>query len=136
MKINIRKPAFLKKKNGDENPHPGRLKHALFIVLAVVLVLSAVYIAAKTVGNVAVSNITDSFRKVFMSSSNGGWPLTVESLSIKEIKPVDGEILVLYNDEAQFLTGGARTMGDVQLNASDSSTAVRNGRILAYDIAK
>ena len=136
MKINIRKPRLRKNKSGKENPHPKRLKHILFTVIIVALVLSAVYIAAKTVGNVAVSNVTDSFRKVFMSSSNGGWPLTVESLSIKEIKPVDGEILVLYNDEAQFLTQGARTMGSVQFNASDSRTVIRNGRTLAYDIAK
>lgn len=136
MKINIKKPQFRKNKDGKESPHPKRLKHALLITLAVVLVLAATYIAAKTVGNVAVSNITDSFRKVFMSSSNGGWPLTVESLSIKEIKPVDGEILVLYNDEAQFLTQGARTMGSVQFNAADSRTVIRNGRTLAYDIAK
>ncbi|MBR4766345.1 MAG: hypothetical protein IK085_06250 [Clostridia bacterium] len=136
MKINIKKPEFLKKKNGQQNPQIQKLRHALLIAAAVVLVLSVVYIAARTVGNVAVSNITDSFRKAFMSSSNGGWPLTVESLGIKEIKPVDGEILVLYNDEAQFLTQGARTMGNIQLNASDSRTAVRNGRTLAYDIAK
>lgn len=136
MKINIRKPRLRKNKSGKENPHPKRLKHILFTVIIVALVLSAVYIAAKTVGNVAVSNVTDSFRKVFMSLSNGGWPLTVESLSIKEIKPVDGEILVLYNDEAQFLTQGARTMGSVQFNASDSRTVIRNGRTLAYDIAK
>ena len=136
MKINIKKPEFLKKKNGRQNPQIKKLRHALLIAAAVVLVLSVVYIAARTVGNVAVSNITDSFRKAFMSSSNGGWPLTVESLGIKEIKPVDGEILVLYNDEAQFLTQGARTMGSIQLNASDSRTVVRNGRTLAYDIAK
>ena len=136
MKINIKKPEFLKKTNGQQNPQIQKLRHALLIAAAVVLVLSVVYIAARTVGNVAVSNITDSFRKAFMSSSNGGWPLTVESLGIKEIKPVDGEILVLYNDEAQFLTQGARTMGNIQLNASDSRTAVRNGRTLAYDIAK
>ena len=63
MKINIKKPQFRKNKDGKESPHPKRLKHALLITLAVVLVLAATYIAAKTVGNVAVSNITDSFRK-------------------------------------------------------------------------
>ena len=136
MKINIRKPAFLRKKSGSENPHSKRIKHVALSVIAVALVLAAIYIAVRTVGNVAVSNVTDSFRKVFMSSSNGGWPLTVESLGVKEIKPVDGEILVLYNDEAQFLTQGARTMGSIQLNASDSRITVRNGRTLAYDVAK
>jgi hypothetical protein len=138
LKINFKKPDFLNKNKTDGKVKPRRkkLKHALLITAAVALVLSVVYIAANTVGNVAVSNVTDSFRKVFMSSSNGGWPLTVESLSLKEIRPVGGEILVLYNDEAQFLTKGARTMGSVQFNASDSRVSVKNGRILAYDIAK
>ncbi|MBR0121843.1 MAG: WD40 repeat domain-containing protein [Clostridia bacterium] len=136
MKIKIKKPRFGKNKEPRKKNRAKKLRHILVAAAGLVLVLSAAYIAAKTVGNVAVSNITDAFRKTFMSSSNGGWPLTVDILGIKEIKPVGGEILILSNDEAQLVTQHARTMGRVQFNASDSRTAVCNGRILAYDTAK
>ena len=136
MKIKIKKLRFGNNKEPRKKNRAKKLRHILVAAAGLVLVLSAAYIAAKTVGNVAVSNITDAFRKTFMSSSNGGWPLTVDILGIKEIKPVGGEILILSNDEAQLVTQHARTMGRIQFNASDSRTAVCNGRILAYDTAK
>lgn len=128
-KLNFKKPEF-------KIPKFKKLKNALLIPAVVIVVLAIAFISAKTVGNVAVSNITDSFRKVFMSSSNDGWPYKTEVLNLREIAPIGDELLMLFNDNAICLSDSARTVGHIQFDASGSRMSICNGRVLAYDLVK
>lgn len=113
-----------------------QLKYVLSVVGVVVVVFLAVFISARTVGNVSVSNITDGFRQLFSSSSTGGYPYKLESLNAKEIGHIGNDVFVLYNDSALVLTDSARIIGNVQLSSSSTRVKTCNGRALIYDTVK
>ncbi len=136
MKIQLKNPFAKKNADGENSERFKKIRRILIIAAVIIAVIATAFVAAKTVGNVAVSNVTDLFRKTLMSSSNGGWPLEVESLTLNEIKPVNNDILLLYNDKAQYITDKARTMGSIQYDASNSRVITNNGRSLSYDTIK
>ena len=92
MKIQLKNPFAKKNADGENSERFKKIRRILIIAAVIIAVIATAFVAAKTVGNVAVSNVTDLFRKTLMSSSNGGWPLEVESLTLNEIKPVKVEV--------------------------------------------
>lgn len=110
-----------------------KLKYGIVIVLVGFIIFGAFFLSARSVGNVAVSGVTDSFRRVFSSTSTGGYPHALENLNVREIKGIGDDVFVLYNDSAFVLTPRAKQLPVVQLDSADTRVEIRSGRALVYD---
>ncbi len=105
----------------------------LRIPLIVLVVAVALFLSARLMGNVAVSNITDSIRQVkTVFTKSGGYPYSLETLNYRNVVPIGGGPLVIYDDSTLVLNAAADEIYSIQLGYADSKAVTRNGRALVY----
>ena len=105
----------------------------LKIPLVILVVAAALFLSARLMGNVAVSNITDSIRQVkTIFIKNDGYPYSLETLSFRNVVPVGGGPLVIYDNSSLVMNAAADEIFSMSLDYADSKAVTRNGRALIY----
>lgn len=103
------------------------------IPVVVLAVVAALFLSARLLGNVAVSNITDNIREVKTIFSRGeGYPYNLETFNYKKSFAIGNRPLVLYEDSSKVLSSSAGELFDMQLEYADSKVISRNSRALIY----
>ncbi len=105
----------------------------LRIPIVVLVVAAALFLSIRLVGDVAVSNITDSIRQVkTVFSKSEGYPYSLDTLNFRNVVPIGGGPLVIYDDSTLVMNSAADEVFSMQLGYSDSKAVTRNGRALIY----
>lgn len=105
----------------------------LRIPLIVLVVAAALFLSARLMGNVAVSNITDSIRQVrTVFTKSNGYPYPLETLNFKNAAAIGGGPLIIYDDSTLVLNAASDEVFSMQLGYSDSKAVTKNGRALIY----
>ena len=103
------------------------------IPLVVLVVAAALFLSARLMGNVAVSNITDSIRQVrTIFTKSEGYPYALETLNFKNAVPMGGGPLIIYSDSTLVMNAASDEVFSMQLGYADSKAVTRNGRALIY----
>lgn len=105
----------------------------LRIPIVIIAVLSALFLSARLLGNVAVSNITDAVREVKTVFSKGeGYPYSLDAFGFREATAIGSKPLVIYDDLTKVLSSSASEIYSMQLGSGDSKVISKNGRALIY----
>ncbi len=105
----------------------------LRIPLVILVVAAALFLSARLMGNVAVSNITDSIRQIktiFIKSE--GYPYSLETLNFRSAVPIGGGPLVVYDNSTLVMNAVADEMFTMNIDHADAKAVARNGRALIY----
>lgn len=110
-----------------------KLLYSLRIPIVIAVVIVALFLSARLVGNVAMSNITDSLRQVKTLFSKGqGFPYSLENISAKKIDAIGSRMLIIGEDESLVLDSKAGELFSCQLGSAESKVISFNGRALVY----
>ena len=105
----------------------------LKIPLVLLAVVAALFLSARMLGNVAVSNATDSLRMVGELFRKGdGYPYTADISRLKKAVPIGNAPLLIYDDSSVVLSSSANEIFSLQLGSADSKVISKNGRALIY----
>ena len=103
------------------------------IPIVVLAVAAALFLSARLMGNVAVSNITDSIRQVKTVFTKGeGYPHSLEAFNLLKVVPIGAGPLVVYSDSSLVLNPSGDEVFSMQLEAADSKAITKNGRALIF----
>lgn len=103
------------------------------IPVVILVVLSALFLSARLMGNVAVSNITDAVREVKTVFTKGeGYPHALDALTFRKATAIGSKPLVIYDDSSVVLSSSASKIFSNQLTSGDSKVFSKNGRALIY----
>ncbi len=105
----------------------------LRIPIVIIAVLSALFLSARLLGNVAVSNITDSLREIKNVFSKGeGYPSSLENFDFGKVTSIGNKPFIVYEDKTQVLSPSAANQFSMQVGSGDSKVVSKNGRALIY----
>lgn len=105
------------------------------IPVVILVVAAALFLSARLMGNVAVSNITDGIRQVKTLFSKGeGYPYSLDTFSFQKADAIGSGALVVYNDSTVVLNVSADELFTMQIKP-DSRVITQNGRALIYGTA-
>lgn len=105
----------------------------LKIPIVILAVAAALFLSARLMGNVAVSNITDSIRQVkTVFTKSGGYPYSLEAFNLRKVVPIGGGPMIIYNDSSLVLNASGDKIFSSQLDYADSKVISKNGRALIY----
>lgn len=105
----------------------------LRVPIVIIAVLSAIFLSARLLGNVAVSNITDSVREIkTVFSKGGGYPYTLDAFGFRQADAIGSKPIVIYEDKTEILGSSASKTFSMQLGSADSKIVSQNGRGLLY----
>lgn len=105
----------------------------LRIPIVVIAVLSALFLSARLLGNVAMSNVTDTVREIKTTFSKGeGYPYSLDAFGFREATAIGGKPLVVFDDSTKVLSSSAHENFSMQLGSGDSKVVSENGRALIY----
>lgn len=105
------------------------------IPVVILVVAAALFLSARLMGNVAVSNITDGIRQVKTLFSKGeGYPYSLDTFSFQKADAIGAGALVVYNDSTVVLNASADELFTMQIKP-DSRVITQNGRALIYGTA-
>ena len=103
------------------------------IPLAVLAVVFAVFLSARMLGEVAVSNISDAFRQIpYIFSHGSGYPCSVDAAGNIRAELIGDSPAVLGSGSLTVYSSSARKMNETQLSSADSKIVSKNGRALLY----
>lgn len=110
-----------------------RILNLLKIPLVILAVVAAVFLSARMLGNVAVSNATDTLRLVGeMFNKGGGFPYSADISRLKKTVPIGSSPLLIYDDSSVVLSSSANEIFSLKLSSADSKVISKNGRALVY----
>ncbi len=105
----------------------------LRIPVVILAVVAALFLSARLLGNVAVSNITDNIRQVKTVFSRGeGYPYSLDAFNYRKITAIGNRPLLIYEDSSRVLSSSAGELFEMPLNYADSKVISKNGRALLY----
>ena len=131
MKRTSEKIINLKKKKNEINIK--KLLRFMKIPAVVLVVLVALFLSIRLMGNVAVSNITDGLRQVkTVFSRSPGYPYSLENKELSRLESINGDVLFISEKNLVVLDSRARTRLDTQLDSADSKVLTGNGRALVF----
>lgn len=103
------------------------------IPIVVLVVAAALFLSIRLVGDVAVSNITDSIRQVkTVFTKSEGYPYPLDTLNFRNVVSIGGGPLVVYDDSTLVMNSSADEVYTMPLAYSDSKAVTRNGRALIF----
>lgn len=105
----------------------------LRIPLVILVVAAALFLSARLMGNVAVSNITDSIRQIktiFIKSE--GYPYSLETFNFRSAVSIGGGPLVVYDKSTLVMNAAADEIFSMTIEHTDPKAVARNGRALIY----
>ncbi len=104
------------------------------ILLIVIVVISLLFIAAGSLGNVTFSNIIDYVKDGFSNMESGeGYPLDVGSGSVKDMLMIGETTVLVRNNEVNLLNKTAKETSKYTHSYSKPQTIVSGGRMLICD---
>ncbi len=103
------------------------------IPVVILVVCSALFLSARLLGNVAMSNVTDSIREAGTLFSKGeGYPHAVDSFDFRKVTAIGSKPLIIYDGSTQVLSSSAGEIFSLKLDSADSKAISKNGRALIY----
>lgn len=131
MKRTSEKIIDLKKKKNELNFK--KLIKFMKVPLVALIVLVALFLSMRLMGNVAVSNVTDGLRQVkTIFSSSAGYPYSLENKELGKLETVGGDVVIVSEKNLSVLDSRARLRLGTQLDSADSKIIGKNGRTLVY----
>lgn len=114
-----------------------KLAKKIFVMLRIPIVILAVaaalFLSARLLGNVAVSNITDGVREIKTVFSRGeGFPYSLESMNYRKVTSIGNNPFVLYEDSSVVLSSSAGEFFSSNISYADSKVITKNGRALIF----
>ncbi len=99
--------------------------------MLVIAVFAGIFVASKTFGSVALSNLSDAVCAFSNGmGSNASFPLDTAADSIKAMG--DG-LLIINHDSLQTVNSNAAGLLSVKLKYSDAAAEMQNGRAIVFD---
>ncbi len=103
------------------------------IPIVIIVVLSALFLSARLLGNVAVSNVTDGIREIKNVFTKGaGYPHALENFDFGKVTSIGSKPFIVYDDKTQVLSPSAANQFSMQVGSGDSKIISKNGRALVY----
>ncbi len=103
------------------------------IPVVVLAVVAALFLSARLLGSVAVSNITDGIREIKTVFSRGeGYPYQLDAFNYRKSFAIGNRPLILYNDSSKVLSSSAGDLFDLKLEYADSKVLSKKSRALIY----
>lgn len=110
-----------------------KLLRILRIPIVVFAVAVALFLSARLIGNVAMSNATDSLRQIKTLVSKGeGFPYSLEGRNVKKTEAIGERMLIISDDESLVLDSKAGELFSYQLGNAEPKAISFNGRALVY----
>ena len=110
-----------------------KLFSALRIPVVIIVVIASLFLSARLLGNVAVSNATDAIRQIgTLFSRGGGYPYSTDVSSFRKATSIGGNPMIVYDDSTVVLGSTANEIFNMSLGYSDSKVLSRNGRALVF----
>lgn len=111
-----------------------KLVLAAKIFLAVVVVLSLLFVAARSLGNVTFSKAADYISQSISNLKPGdGYPIEVGSGKVKDMQSMGDCVAVLRDDNVMMLNSTAKKLADYTHSYSKPVMSVCSGRMLLTD---
>lgn len=105
----------------------------LRIPIVILAVIAALFLSARLLGNVAVSNVTDTLRLTGeLFKKGGGYPYSTDVSRFRKAVPVGSSPLLIYDDSSVVLGSSANEIFNLKLDSADSKVITKNGRALIY----
>ncbi len=110
-----------------------KILNLLKIPLVILAVVAALFLSARMLGNVAVSNATDTLRLAGeLFHKGGGYPYSADISRLKKAVPIGSSPLLIYDDSSVVLGSSANEVFSLKLSSADSKVISKNGRALIY----
>lgn len=105
------------------------------IPVVILAVAAALFLSARLMGNVAVSNITDGIRQVkTVFAKGGGYPYSLDTFNFKKADAIGSGVITVNNDSTAVLNSSADELFNMQIKPG-SRVITQNGRALIYGTA-
>lgn len=105
------------------------------IPVVILAVAAALFLSARLMGNVAVSNITDGIRQVkTVFAKGGGYPYSLDTFNFKKADAIGSGVITVNNDSTVVLNSSADELFNMQIKPG-SRVITQNGRALIYGTA-
>ena len=103
------------------------------IPIVILVVGCALFLSARLLGNVAMSNVTDTVREVKTWFHKGnGYPHELDSFEFRKVTDIGGKPLVIYDESTQVLSSSAGEIFSLKFDSADTKVISKNGRALVY----
>ncbi len=120
-------------KKGKQKVNFKKLLRFMRIPVVVFAVAVALFLSARLIGNVAMSNATDSLRQIKTLVSRGnGFPYSLEGENVKKIDAIGERMLIVSDGESLVLDSKAGELFSYQLGNAEPKAISFNGRALIY----
>lgn len=105
------------------------------IPVVILAVAAALFLSARLMGNVAVSNITDGIRQVkTVFTKSEGFPYSLDTFNFKKADSIGSAVIAVNNDSTAVLNSSADELFTMQIKPG-SRVITQNGRALIYGTA-
>lgn len=105
----------------------------LKIPIVILVVVAALFLSARLLGNVAVSNITDGIRNIkTLFSDGGGYPYPIEAFGYGKTVDLGGKPMIIYDGSCVNLSSSAGKVFEMPLTYANSKAVTKNGRALIF----
>ncbi|MBQ2903016.1 MAG: hypothetical protein IJE48_01320 [Clostridia bacterium] len=103
------------------------------IPIVILAVVAALFLSARLLGNVAVSNVTDTLRQTGELFRKGaGYPYSTDVSKFRKATAVGSNPMIIYEDSSVVLGSSANAIFSMPLSYADSKVITNNGRALVY----
>lgn len=103
-------------------------------VAIVFVVLLLLFVATETFGIGTLSSMSDSFKSVVASLSNGeGYPYRISSSSVKDVNMMSTNLFLLTDTSTVSLDSTAKEVVKVNHTYATPAMSIQNGRAIVYD---
>ncbi len=103
------------------------------IPIVILVVAAALFLSARLLGNVAVSNVTDTLRQTVELFRKGeGYPYSTDVSKFRKATAVGSSPMIIYEDSSVVLSSSANEIFSTPLDYADSKVITKNGRALIY----
>lgn len=105
----------------------------LRIPIVILAVVAALFLSARLLGNVAVSNVTDTLRQTDeLFKKGGGYPYSTDVSKFRKAAAIGSNPLIISDDSSLVLSSSAKEIFAMPLSYADSKVTTKNGRALIY----
>lgn len=123
------------KSKGKKLKFGKKTRMALCMLLAVVIVLLAVFLALQNVGNITVNNMKENTKKYFESLGAGdGFPYEQDAENIKDFCSYDSNLFVLFGDKTVRLTSTAKEIAPTEHDFLNPMMKTKDSKAIVYDL--
>ncbi len=121
-------------KKEKRNKKIGKLATAGVIALIIIVCVSLVFIAARSLGNVTFTKIIDYVKDGFSNLEPGeGYPLEVGSGTVKDLTMIGQTPVLIKNDKVSLFNKSAKETSSYIHSYSKPMTQVNSGRMIVCD---